>query len=48
MSEQKGREIARDNDLILNEELNMVIDWSSVDKEDYLLAMERSRLKILK
>lgn len=45
MSEQKGREIARDNDLILKEELNMVIDWSSVDKEDYLLAMERSPIK---
>lgn len=45
MSEQKGREIARDNDLILKEELNMVIDWSSVDKEDYLLAMERGTIK---
>ncbi len=45
MSEQKGREIARDNDLILKEELNMVIDWSSVDKEDYLLAMERGPIK---
>ena len=32
-------------DLILKEELNMVIDWSSVDKEDYLLAMERSPIK---
>ena len=29
-------------DLILKKELNMVIDWSVVDKEDYLLAMERS------
>lgn len=45
MSEQKGREIARDNDLILKEELNMVIDWSSVDKEDYLLVMERGPIK---
>ena len=27
-------------DLILKKELGMVIDWSHVDKEDYLLAME--------
>ena len=27
-------------DLILKKELNMVIDWSAVDKEDYLLATE--------
>lgn len=32
-------------DLILKKELNMVIDWSNVDKEDYLLAMERSPIK---
>lgn len=32
-------------DLILKKELNMVIDWSKVDKEDYLLAMERSPVK---
>lgn len=32
-------------DLILKKELNMVIDWSKVDKEDYLLAMERSPIK---
>lgn len=32
-------------DLILKRELNMVIDWSNVDKEDYLLAMERSPIK---
>ena len=31
--------------LILKKELNMVIDWSVVDKEDYLLAMERSPIK---
>lgn len=34
-------------DLILKKELNMVIDWSSVDKEDYLMAMERSPIKDL-
>ena len=32
-------------DLILKKELHMVIDWSLVDKEDYLLAMERSPIK---
>ena len=32
-------------DLILKKELNMVVDWSKVDKEDYLLAMERSPIK---
>lgn len=32
-------------DLILKEELNKVIDWSLVDKEDYLLAMERSPIR---
>ena len=32
-------------DLILKKELNMVIEWSVVDKEDYLLAMERSPIK---
>lgn len=32
-------------DLILKKELHMVIDWSLADKEDYLLAMERSPIK---
>lgn len=32
-------------DLILKKELNMIIDWSNVNKEDYLLAMERSPIK---
>lgn len=32
-------------DLILKKELNQVIDWSEVDKNDYLLAMERSPIK---
>ena len=32
-------------DLILKRELKKVIDWSTVDKEDYLLAMERSPIK---
>lgn len=32
-------------DHILKKELGMVIDWSKVDKEDYLLAMERSPIR---
>lgn len=32
-------------DLILKKELKMVVDWSKVDKEDYLLAMERSPIR---
>ena len=32
-------------DLILKKELGKVVDWSKVDKEDYLLAMERSPVK---
>ena len=32
-------------DLILKNELNLVVDWSKVDKTDYLLAMERSPIK---
>lgn len=32
-------------DLILKAELHKVVDWSRVDKEDYLLAMERSPIK---
>ena len=31
--------------IIMKRELNKVIDWSVVDKEDYLLAMERSPIK---
>jgi cell filamentation protein len=32
-------------DHILKNEIGMVVDWSLVDKEDYLLAMERSPIK---
>ena len=32
-------------DRILVKELNKVIDWRKVDKDDYLLAMERSPIK---
>ncbi len=32
-------------DLIFKKELKLVVDWSKVDKDDYLLAMERSPIK---
>lgn len=32
-------------DLMLKKEIGLVIDWSKVDKDDYLLAMERSPIK---
>ena len=32
-------------DLIFKKELAMVVDWSRVDKDDYLMAMERSPIK---
>ena len=32
-------------DLIIKKEIGKVVDWSRVDKEDYLLAMERSPIK---
>ncbi|MBQ3120907.1 MAG: Fic family protein [Peptococcaceae bacterium] len=32
-------------DLIFKAELQKVVDWSKVDKEDYLLAMERSPIR---
>ncbi|MCF6254067.1 MAG: Fic family protein, partial [Thiomicrorhabdus sp.] len=32
-------------DLILKKELKQVVDWSRVDKDDYLMSMERSPVK---
>jgi cell filamentation protein len=32
-------------DLMLRKKLKQVVDWSKVDKEDYLSAMERSPIK---
>lgn len=32
-------------DMILKKKLHKVIDWSKIDKEEYLLAMERSPIK---
>ena len=32
-------------DMILKKEIGMVVDWNKIDKQDYLLAMERSPIK---
>lgn len=32
-------------DMILKKEINKVVDWSKIDKDEYLLAMERSPIK---
>lgn len=43
--EGNGRSIRIWLDQILKKELGRVVDWSKVDKNDYLLAMERSPIK---
>ena len=43
--EGNGRSMRIWLDLILKKEIHMVVDWSKVDKEDYLLAMERSPVR---
>lgn len=43
--EGNGRSMRIWLDCILKNEINKVIDWSNVDKEDYLLAMERSPIR---
>jgi cell filamentation protein len=43
--EGNGRSTRLWLNLILKKELNQIVDWSSVDKNDYLLAMERSPIK---
>lgn len=43
--EGNGRSMRIWLDLILKKELSQVVDWSLVDKEDYLSAMERSPVK---
>jgi cell filamentation protein len=45
--EGNGRSMRIWLDLILKKELSKVVDWSKVDKNDYLLAMERSPIKDL-
>ena len=43
--EGNGRSMRIWLDCILKKEIGKVVDWSLVDKEDYLLAMERSPIK---
>lgn len=43
--EGNGRSMRIWLDLILKKELQKVVDWNKIDKEDYLLAMERSPIK---
>ena len=43
--EGNGRSMRIWSDVILKKNLNKVIDWSKVKKEEYLLAMERSPIK---
>lgn len=43
--EGNGRSMRIWLDLMLKTETRMVVDWNKVDKEDYLLAMERSPIK---
>lgn len=43
--EGNGRNTRLWLDAMLKKELHQVIDWSRVDKDDYLLAMERSPVK---
>jgi len=43
--EGNGRSMRIWLDLIFKQELKQVVDWSKVDKNDYLMAMERSPLK---
>ena len=43
--EGNGRSMRIWLDLIFKKELNKVVDWNSIDKYDYLLAMERSPIK---
>ncbi len=45
--EGNGRSTRLWLDAILKKELGQVIDWSQVDKEDYLPAMERSPVRDL-
>ncbi len=43
--EGNGRSMRIWLDLILKKEIRQVVDWSRVNKEDYLLAMERSPVR---
>ena len=43
--EGNGRSMRIWLDLMFRKELKQVVDWSQVDKDDYLLAMERSPIR---
>ncbi|EHH0537718.1 cell filamentation protein Fic [Campylobacter lari] len=43
--EGNGRSMRIWLDLILKKELKKVVDWSLIDKEDYIMAMQRSPIK---
>jgi len=43
--EGNGRSTRIGLDVILKREIKQVVDWSQIDKEDYLAAMERSPIK---
>ena len=43
--EENGRSTRIWLDMILKKEIGMVVDWNKIDKQDYLLAMERSPIK---
>lgn len=43
--EGNGRSTRICLNMILKKELNKIIDWSKINKEDYLLAMERSPVR---
>lgn len=45
LREGNGRSMRVWLDLMLKSSLGRVVDWSRVDKDDYLLAMERSPIK---
>ena len=45
--EGNGRSTRLWLDLILKREIGYVVDWNNIDKEDYLLAMERSPIKTI-
>ena len=43
--EGNGRSMRKWLDMMFRKELSMAVDWSRIDKEDYLLAMERSPIR---
>jgi cell filamentation protein len=43
--EGNGRSMRIWLDLILKKELKKVVDWNSIDRDDYIMAMERSPIK---